>query len=274
MFLRLKDVMPDGTGIFDKLNNIGMPWGNDPQHIFLDIYYEGNHYDRLISPLVTKRLNDNNKITETNLATLAQIVWAIFGEKWAHIYETLQIEYDPLSNYDMVENSTDESKKTGTETNLKTGSEDNSGAITRTGSQRTQGDVKRTGSEEDAGTSADNSSTDAIYGFNSTQAVPSDTTSASHKNTKTYNNVNDNTDMSTTYNQVADTDTRKKTYNQVQDQLTHNTTDKLEHELTRRGNIGVTTSQQMAESEINLRTWLFFENVMKDIDSILTLSIY
>ena len=47
-----------------------------------------------------------------------------------------------------------------------------------------------------------------------------------------------------------------------------------EHELTRHGNIGVTTSQQMAESEIALRQYNFFEGVYKDIDKIVALPIY
>jgi hypothetical protein len=45
-------------------------------------------------------------------------------------------------------------------------------------------------------------------------------------------------------------------------------------ELTRSGNIGVTTSQQMAQSEIELRKWLYYESVFNDIDNVLTLSIY
>ena len=47
-----------------------------------------------------------------------------------------------------------------------------------------------------------------------------------------------------------------------------------EHELRRHGNIGVTTSQQMAESEIALRQYNFFEGVYKDLDKILALPIY
>ena len=47
-----------------------------------------------------------------------------------------------------------------------------------------------------------------------------------------------------------------------------------DRELTRSGNIGVTTSQQMLQSEIELRKWLYYQSVFNDIDSILTLSIY
>ena len=45
--------------------------------------------------------------------------------------------------------------------------------------------------------------------------------------------------------------------------------------LTRSGNIGVTTSQQMIQSERDLWLWNFFQDVVfKDISKVLTLSIY
>ena len=53
-----------------------------------------------------------------------------------------------------------------------------------------------------------------------------------------------------------------------EDKMTYNST------LVRSGNVGVTTSQQMAQSEIELWKWLYFEDVFKDIDNILTLSTY
>ena len=49
----------------------------------------------------------------------------------------------------------------------------------------------------------------------------------------------------------------------------NNTTDH-----TRSGNIGVTTSQQMLESEIKLREWNFYDQLFKDVDSILCLQLY
>lgn len=45
-------------------------------------------------------------------------------------------------------------------------------------------------------------------------------------------------------------------------------------ELHRSGNIGVTTSQQMLESEIKLREWNFYNQLMKDVDSVLCLQLY
>ena len=273
-YIRLKDVLDVTDGIFAELSDMSMPWGNDPTPLTLDLLYEGRSADKIISPLVKNRLNEDGKLTGSDKTLVALQIKAVFYDKWSHLWELMQIDYDPLSNYDMVEDGTDQTKRTGTDTNLKTGSEDNSGAITRTGSERDNGDTTRTGSESDSGTGANNAENRSIYGFNSNSAVPADTSTTSHDNTHTYTNVKDAVDTTHTYNQVADTDTRKKTYNNVTDALTHNTADDMTHHLTRSGNIGVTTSQQMAESEIQLRSWLFFENVMKDVDSLLTLAIY
>lgn len=44
--------------------------------------------------------------------------------------------------------------------------------------------------------------------------------------------------------------------------------------LTRKGNIGVTTSQQMIESELELRKKQFFDIMIRDVDKIMSLSIY
>lgn len=46
------------------------------------------------------------------------------------------------------------------------------------------------------------------------------------------------------------------------------------NELTRSGNIGVTTSAQMIEENIKLWVWKFFETVFKDIDRVLTIGVY
>ena len=44
--------------------------------------------------------------------------------------------------------------------------------------------------------------------------------------------------------------------------------------LHRYGNIGVTTNQQMIESERSIRMWNYFNSVYKDIDSVLAIRIY
>ena len=174
------------------------------------------------------------------------------------------------------------------------------------------GNIEDLGTQADNQTKQDNkiygyNSSDGVNSDSSTQQ-------ASHKNTQTFNSLKDETsftdrqdnrDITTTYNQVADADTRKDTYNNIADTDTrketynniadtdsrketynniadtdsrketyNNIKDTGSHSLTRSGNIGVTTTQQMAESEIEYRRHLYFEMIFSDIDKLLTLPIY
>ena len=82
-----------------------------------------------------------------------------------------------------------------------------------------------------------------VYGYNSSSPTPSDSDSAS---------TSTDTDLDTKYDNER----------------------VIDRTLTRHGNIGVTTSQQMLESELQLRAYRFFEEVFKDIDRILALQVY
>ena len=85
-------------------------------------------------------------------------------------------------------------------------------------------------------TEANVSNANSIYAFNDTDATP---TSESNSKTSTNALLNDNV-----------------------------------RELTRKGNIGVTTSQQMINSELELREYNLIDTIYSDIDSVLTLKIY
>lgn len=100
-------------------------------------------------------------------------------------------------------------------------------------------------------TIVNDTSNNQLWGFNSTDSVNSD---------KQIGDTTKNVDgsMSTTH---KNTDTETKNI----------TSDRM---LKRSGNIGVTTSQQMIESERQLWLWNFFESVFSDIDKILVLKIY
>ena len=97
------------------------------------------------------------------------------------------------------------------------------------------------------GTANDNQTTvtgtHSVYGYNSSTATPSEGDSVT---------TTQGTDMTTDY----DNDRT------------------ISRGLKRSGNIGVTTSQQMLQSELELRSYRFFEQVYKDVDSIVSLPIY
>lgn len=82
-----------------------------------------------------------------------------------------------------------------------------------------------------------------VFGFNSTQSVGA--------NSETGN-------LKTNDNAVKD----------------YELTDSTERTLKRSGNIGVTTSQQLIESELSLWHWNFLTQVFQDVNSILTIPIY
>lgn len=100
--------------------------------------------------------------------------------------------------------------------------------------------------KQNTDTNVNQTTESGIYGFNSTESQPTATGEGDTHTTGLKAN-----------NEIADTKTNTGT-----------------ESLTRHGNIGVTTSQQMLESEIKLRQYNFIEEVFKDIDSILCLKIY
>lgn len=146
-----------------------------------------------------------------------------------------------------------------------------------------------------------------IYGYNSGVAVPSDKSSTSGTTSSTTTNnlngtndtTNDLTVAKTINETIKDTgtdsdsgsgssdETRNLTFgHKISDTTTDTGTVSQEgsgsgqssgsetRKLSRSGNIGVTTSQQMIKSERELWLWTFFERVFSDIDSVLVLQIF
>lgn len=96
--------------------------------------------------------------------------------------------------------------------------------------------------------SGSNGKTNKLYGFNSTEAVP----------------------VSTEEGSIAQTTSGRQDLNYQESTETR----KGSKTLTRRGNIGVTTTQQMLESERRLWFWSLVEQAFEDVDEILTSNYY
>lgn len=93
----------------------------------------------------------------------------------------------------------------------------------------------------------ENTTNNKMYGFNSANASNKDDVISNGKQTDESNNTNN---------------------------TTINALQKNNRELKRSGNIGVTTSQQMIESEIELRKKNLLSIIFNDIDKILTIQCY
>lgn len=306
-FKQIKDLFArtDVNALFSALETAGAPWADETkplQYVSLGTLYWIRSRKKILTSFIVEEKEDN----DTDLNDYAGDLLTLYGDKWAHLWELFLMDYNPIENYNMIES--------GSDINTKTGSLDRSGAITRSGDLTRSGAITRSGKERvtdnvsyagkeiftpsgkiiDSGIDTDNQTTtdNSIYGYNSSNPVNADKTiqKAGHKNERTYGdnykeeksfsqdradnrsilteyeNVKDEDTRKETYNNIADTDSRKETYNNIKDTGSHS--------LTRSGNIGVTTTQQMAESEIEYRRHLYFEMVFSDIDKLLTLPIY
>lgn len=258
---RLNDVFPGwstGAGIFSKLQTLAVPWQEKTISAELDLEYHGNiSGDKITSPLVRKYISGDLPTTE-EYAAIAETVVALYALKWGKLWETMYFEYNPIENYSMREDMANDETvteygkthtRTDNLTHSKTGTETDTPNLTDT---QTPNLTKTTESK--------------ISGFNSLTSSPADDTTERSTGTSTLQRTGTNT---RTYN-TGDSDTGTQTYADTgSDTQTRNYT------LTRKGNIGVTTSQQMIESERALWMWDFFHNVVfPDVDRILTLQIY
>lgn len=259
----INDVMPNGLlgqGIFSALQTLDVPWKSENISTSLDLDYHGNWSgDKYISPLLYKLLPEDTVIIPAEtINQLAQAIYNINIRNWSKLWATLSFSYDPIQNYSMTEQMSDD--ETVTEygkTRIRT---DN------LSSQRTDNLThSKTGTESDDRDRTENDAND-IYGFNSSDPSHADktATTVTDDSTHTYAVTDTDTGTETTLNTGTQADADSGS-----DTQTRNYT------LTRSGNIGVTTSQQMIQSERDLWVWNFFRDVIyPDIDRVLTIQIY
>lgn len=219
---KLENVFDDAfnNGIFNALEAFEIPWKNIVDADVLDIEYFGNISGRKrISPLISKLLEKDSVsvLSNARIAQLAGMLYSMNKENWNREWATILVEYNPINNYDMTEESTETTTRDAQQLN--------------TGTQ---------------GVATTDTTNNGVYGFNSENAVNSDVTTETGNTTRT-----DNLSQS------------------LEDDSTIN------RELHRSGNIGVTTTQQMLQSERELYTWNFFYKIVfPTLDKILTLPLY
>lgn len=284
--MKLNDVFTDyiNNGIFTFLNSLDVPWKEKNIHQQLNLQYHGNISGKKeTSPLVDSLIVENN-LTDNSKTMLAMSIFSIYSNKWNKLYRILSLEYEPIENYNMIETekTTSTNKNTDTITTNTTNSNDitetNTGTNTSNDSENTTGKNTITDSrtiEENNSVTNNNS----LYGFNSASAVNADSQNGIEtRNTTDTNTHNDDLKGTRTNEHSENINTSKVTAqkNDIKDTKdgTHTENGSQDRTLSRHGNIGVTTSQQMINSEIELWQWDFFSGVFKDIDKILTIQTY
>lgn len=186
----------------------------------------------------------------------AVMLYEINEYKYKHLYNTTVVDYNPIENYNMVEDGTD-STNTSATTNTTTGEQHNT--LNNT--------VNRNIGEQ-------NNENNSTTTKNGTENVTHKVTA--YNSEKFENQSQDSTDFSgygeknVSMSKIGariDTDTENNTETIGSRIDASNSSENIsaDHRLTRTGNIGVTTTQQMIESEREVALFNFTLTVAKDI---------
>lgn len=278
---KLNDVYLDwlsGDGVFTDLATLEVPWSEENNTIELNMAYHGNHSgDKWVSPIVSKFIDGE---VDNPRSLLASTIFAMYHDKWNKLWSALAVEYNPLNNYDMVEHETPAevthtitpAETTTTETPAETTT-----TVTPAETTTTEAPAETTTTIKPAKTVTENE----VSAFNSSDYEDgTKSTVTGDANDKGSNTFEVDTagstsiDVDTAGSEKIEVDTAGSTSIDVDTAGSDVLTVQNERTLTRSGNIGVTSSQQLLESEIRLRKWLFYQEVFKDLDNVLTLSIY
>ena len=169
-------------------------------------------------------------------------------EKWIN---ALNIDYNPLENYDRMEEWTDSGSRTNTGTVSDSGTRTNTGTVSDTGSITNTGTQSTNTTGKDNFTGSGNSTnTDEISAYNS----------ASFQNDKkNTTNSSNSSETNTTTNSTRTDNLTESNSNTRTDNLSEKTNS---NRIGRaHGNIGVTTSQQMLQSELDIAKWNIYEQI-------------
>lgn len=279
------------TGCYDYLDKVGvdlfqaledLPEGIDKDTLESNIILQGGEFEVLYA--------------DPYFLKFAMEPWV---KKWYRTFEkwvtALNIEYDPLYNYDRTEEYTD--THTGTVSDAGSGTSSSTNNITR----GAEGSSVTTDSGSSSNTRTDNltetnegsgsTTTNATHsGQNSNETInqvsaydvndfananrttstgsdsATDTTTTTtsdeseKRNTGTVQDAGTTTGRSATEEESSATETAEGSGRTTNNNLrTHNLTD--HHTARLYGNIGVTTSQQMLESELDIAKWNLYEHI-------------
>ena len=256
---------------------------------------------------------DGNELTKTEIKAIinriCENVYTTNKYKYDTLYSSTVQIYDPIENYNMVEEGTDESTQTETGSHVK-GEQRNSSSGTNGIGAQTNGKTDSTsyGSQTNSGS---NSQT---FGAQTNSETATDTKSVSPFNSNSYTNAEqvahtgsstlgsrsdsgttsetlgahtdsgttgetlgahtDNTTISESIGARSDTSSLSETLGSHTDTDSVTTTNESEHNFSRHGNIGVTTTQQMLQQQREVAMFNLYSVVANDILKKIAIVVY
>ena len=265
---------------YDSITNTIPCLTSDNLHIITEILK--NSYNNLVVSRIFENVKGVLEYGEYGLGLLNiqtilrnSILYAL--EKNAYkintLYNTTIFAYDPISNYDRTETTTVEHNGTETDETIA------SNVMTKTGSEsHTKGGEDSFAYSGETVTTPSGSTTTVheTTAFNEPTTYSGDskdtTTYSAAKTTESFNNRKDtttyNTDEQTVYNNVKDA-------NDIDSTTTHSFNGRNEKTTSNiKGNIGVTTTQQMIQSEREVADFLWMDAVAKIITDAICIHTY
>ena len=215
--------------------------------------------------------------------------------KYETLYNTTLLKYEPLQNYDRTEEVTDNTERSGTD-NATFGSRTDTSTVNNTTNIGAQDNTNKDDETTKIGainTETNSSTSKKGSESNEKEVAPYDTETYynQEKDTLSFTNRSDTNNSKTTTNARTDTRTNtitekigaredttnsstSNTFGEHTDATSKNENETYTHKSHMYGNIGVTTSQQMLESEREVAYFNFVSLVAHDIIKLISICIY
>lgn len=250
-----------------------------------------NHGSLQIRPLLEDAMNTDANIIRKRVSNLL----LVRKYQYNKLYESTLLKYEPIENYSMIEEGTDVHTIDATHTDT-IGNQTNTSLIddsTTIGEQTltNTGTNRDTLGDQQSNTATDTTEAGSVTNEKKVAPFDSDAYAEQEQNTETYKGRTTSVESTTRTNEVVNqhtaesestnserTDSKKSKVNETigerDDIHTETSTDTMKHNFTRHGNIGVTTSQQMLESEREVAMFNFIGIVAHDIIKSICICLY
>ena len=210
----------------------------------IDELYMSHSGNKYISPYLDNLLNGVAGSWLMARSRICSLINTLYTIQWKKLFDAYDLIYDPIGNYDMEEKMTNDIT---TMAHGKTETKSFTNRETETGRDYTRTPNTTVTDEKN------------VYGYNSSAPSPDRKDVVKETGTEDIDETVTTKERGSEVIGNSGTDTNTRNYT-----------------LTRSGNIGVTTSQQMLESELDL--WSIIENFQKYVfpalDNLLTIPIY
>lgn len=288
---KIMQMMPMSNGLFVHIG-YQFPQVLQITDSELDLIFLTSWGLRLCAPIihVIHQDTDSSQLTDAELTQLGQLIKHLFQHKWDKLAAVLALQYDPIHNFsdnlheEITEDIDVERERTPNLTETETKSVDLDRSEADGGTQVTSGSHSENRTRTDnLSESISASELNKIYGFNSLEDSPvgdsTKETTSTRLNTGTVGDARQGTESTTiqgglTHTVDEDRDSQGEKRTTGTDTTVEGTDRSRVRDLTRLGNIGNLTTQQLMNQEIELWRWSLIQQVLNDVKDFLTLPVY